>query len=129
MLCDCCIPVWLHLYFAIEYASPLFILLPQGGLCFVIVADLCIFTYILPLNVLHLFFFVFCCFFLFLVRAVLRYFGIPVHLHLYFAIECPINIYIRDSYGQNLGIYPIRVLNGPNIGVSAHIKPIQVPYW
>ena len=36
----------------------------------------------------------------------------------------PANMYIWDPYGQNLGIYPIRVLQGPHIGFFVHIKPI-----
>ena len=36
----------------------------------------------------------------------------------------PANMYIWDPYGQNLGIYPIRVLHGPHIGFFAHIRPI-----
>ena len=38
--------------------------------------------------------------------------------------EDPANMYIWDPYGQNLGIYPIRVLHGPHIGFFAHIRPI-----
>ena len=36
----------------------------------------------------------------------------------------PANIYIWDPYGQNLDIYPIRVLHGPHTGFFAHIRPI-----
>ena len=33
----------------------------------------------------------------------------------------PTNMYIWEPYEQILGIYPIRVLNGPYIGFFAHI--------
>ena len=39
------------------------------------------------------------------------------------------NMYIWDPYGQNLGIYRIRVLHGPHIGFFAHVRLIEVPYW
>ena len=42
----------------------------------------------------------------------------------YDQIDFPANMYIWDPYGQNLGIYPIRVLHGPHIGFFVHIRPI-----
>ena len=40
----------------------------------------------------------------------------------------PTNMYIWEPYEQILGIYPIRVQNGPYIGFFANIRPIQVAY-
>ena len=44
----------------------------------------------------------------------------------------PANMYIWDPYGQNLGIYPIRVLHGPHIGFlcpyKTYIGPILVNF-
>ena len=48
------------------------------------------------------------------------------------ANSVPANMYICDPYGQNLGIYPIRVLHGPHIGFfcpyKTHIGPILVKF-
>ena len=41
-----------------------------------------------------------------------------------FGADIPANMYIWEPYGQNLGIYPIRILHGPHIGFFAHIRPI-----
>ena len=49
-----------------------------------------------------------------------------------FRDNTPANMYIWDPYGQNLGIYPIRVLHGPHIGFfcpyKTYIGPILVNF-